>query len=447
MHSTKNIISDVLNIPISPDWEITSKDEQKDLYMVHYSEKMHASGHLDYERYKHIRGIVVDTACGNVVCKNNIEQTEIVTKNIETTKDKNYYLIQDDVSHEIHTFPINETKFTRGYEGIELRVWKDSYGNAHISTSKKIDMLSSNSRTLFSLFFSDYYKMLKGPAPESFFDPSKKFSSFVYILTMVHTDLLGVSKEIITTENGGYIVYLGYKKMNTFYPVEECESIPFFTPSTVNNILPATEYTLESANNHLKYGFYTEKSFKTGEFILASYKDYNYRIYSPDYKWRLEICPDHNRFRNFFLEYVKCNQYSHVLTKQYNVPNQNFNEISQLIRDSYPFTTVISSSVKNSRIEKLIIAFLYAVPINLQETIIDTYLDKARSYINDTAAKIHGFINSNDSFIVSKEINEFIQNINHKYAVPEIAHVLKSNSSPKFIYKICKTIEKCTRVK
>ncbi len=208
-NSTADIISDLLNITRGSEWDITSKDGERDLYMVHYSEKLAAIGVLDLDRYKKIKGIVVDTACGTVVCANYDNQYETVSDKLETTPDKKYYKFSDSVNGAIYTIPIEETQLHEGYEGVELRIWKDSLGKAHISTNKKIDLSNSDSRGYCPLSYYEYYKMLNGPAAESFFDPNKYNYPYVHRLMMVHTDILLVSKEIIIANIGGYNVSLG----------------------------------------------------------------------------------------------------------------------------------------------------------------------------------------------------------------------------------------------
>ena len=452
-----NIISKLIGIPRGREWSVTSEDKEKQLYMIHYSEELASMNRLDMESYGHIRGLVVDVGYGVISCKSSGYQIETVQDELTVTSDGQMFKFeQKDGS--IFTTPISETTLNKGYEGVQLRIWKDSYGDAHISTFKKLDLSKSMSRGISPLYFHQYYEMLGGPAPESFFDPEKKYSPYVHIVMLVHTDLLTVSRQLIDTKCGGYLVYLGNKRMDVQYDVDETEDSPYKV-KTYDNIVDASDndglynpepLTIEGANDYLKYGYYVESDvlkaeLSPGEFIFASWKDMEFRILSSGYNWRLQLCPDGNRLRNFCIAALQSRVSSTFGTKFPAIPLQNIEQLNNIVSDGYPILKLTDGKVLNSpsisqRLINAHICFLMAVPLHAQEEAMK-YMKKYTELIRNACKTIYTIRKTDtSSYRIDRSVLKYINGMSASN-YEEIERTLYK-IEPTLCFKICKNLEK-----
>lgn len=457
-----NIISEIIGLPPGREWEITSKDEEKSLYMVHYSEALASTNQLDMEVYGNLRGVVVDTGYASISCKSSGHQIECVHDKLCTTPDNDYFSFTEKETGSVYTTPIDKSTINRGYEGIQLRIWKDSYGNAHISTFKKLNLDNSLSRGLSPLYFKQYYEMLNGPTAESFFDPSKRFSPYVHIMMIVHTDLLTVSRQIINTEHGGYIVYLGHKKMDVTYPDGEMETEPFnvvtadnIADATANKVLYApSPLTIDEANHQLRYGYCVNTSADTiddprlfpGEFLVVKWNDMEFRVLSTGYDWRMQICPDGNRMRNFFIAAFNSRK-SDTFGKEFPVvPLQDVSQLTSAITKGYPVLAlntgkILNRPTLNQRLTNVHLCFIMAIPIHLQEEALK-YKDAYLQYMKQTTESINAIKQSNNTlYRLPTHLSTFINRIGRSASLVDIQTMLYRTDAQN-CYKICKLLEK-----
>ena len=94
----KPIIAEIINKPVTKDWDIYDKDIENGLYLVHYNQNGNR------EKFGDVRGIVVDIFNKIVVCASYGFTTGLVTDKLKDTSEEqmikdvngNEYFIKND---------------------------------------------------------------------------------------------------------------------------------------------------------------------------------------------------------------------------------------------------------------------------------------------------------------------------------------------------------------
>lgn len=288
-----------------PEWEITDSDPENNLYLVHYTPQ------ADMSKYKMLRGLVIDVQAKTIVGRSFDYAPTIVSNTLSVEDDGCYHL--QDVQGDEYLVKASTSRLKVGYDGTLMRVFKHN-GKVYHSTHRRLH--TERSRWGKSMPFEEMYYYLGGPKDEELFSPESKYSPYCHIFIMVHPDVLNVSKENV---GGGFLVYLGSKKMWSVLP-QECpygeetqidsslrtpkvlEALPpnFSRERDGPVIIHPQDVSLTEAHNHLKWGFYPPSStsdprLSSGEFIMVYQHNEHgeitdmYRINSISYNWRLSM--------------------------------------------------------------------------------------------------------------------------------------------------------------
>ena len=286
----KQTIAPMLNLDPNGSWDIVSETETG-LSMVHHKND------ANMDIYAALRGVVVDTKKGNVVCYSYPHSPKFILSSLPLENGR--IQLNDTIS-----LDVEKTKIKPGFEGPLIHVFKHG-GKVYRSTRKRFD--PSKSRWGNSKTFEEIYWDLNGPKDEVLFDSEKDYSPYCHTFIMVHPDMLVCTKYDV---GSGYLVYLGPKQMysveNCPYPIEEVDDT-LRVPDTTSSYFQTEEkkvyspeaMDLDTANKHLTFGFYEEfpgyeyldARLLPGEFvILEDLESGNmYRIESPAYNWRSEM--------------------------------------------------------------------------------------------------------------------------------------------------------------
>lgn len=331
----KKQIANILNIELTDSWNIYDSDPDHNLYLIHYDQE------ADMNKYKDLRGIVVDIKAKTVVCRSYGFTPTAVKDKIELSDDGMIHIT--DIYGDEHTMNPEQIKMKIGFEGTIIRIFKHA-GKIYLSTHRRLN--TSKSRWGDSITFEKMYSQLNGPDPKSLFNEESNYSPYCHIFLMVHPDVLNVSRDQI---GNGYMIYLGPKQMWDFTP-ENCpykqttkDGIPIIIKNGsifsgndyiddwnqdnkpnagwIDNtlILPEVKtqlpqdksipvlvsplnINLEQVNLHLRYGFYKpyndenlDPRIRTGEFIIIYKLDQLgqitglLRVQSQSYQWRSEM--------------------------------------------------------------------------------------------------------------------------------------------------------------
>ena len=286
----KKQVAPLIGIDPEGPWSVVS--EMDGLVMLH------ADPEADINLYRHLRGVVVDLATGQILCTSYPTTPKIVSSVVPVDENGNIkfgqYLLDKD-----------QFRFKIGFEGTMIHVFK-AYGKVYRVTRKRMD--PSRSRWGNSKTFGEMYWELSGPKDEELFDPEKDFSPYCHSFIMVHPDVLVASRDSVST---GYLVYLGPKQMYSFdtllYPLEKVDEylrVPAMSSrppesTSTHRIYAPENITLEEANKQLLFGFYEPMNDYTnwdarllpGEFVILEHIETGdtYRIESEAYAWRSAV--------------------------------------------------------------------------------------------------------------------------------------------------------------
>ena len=215
----KKAIGEILNIPVTSDWNIVSSIPSQSLYMVHYSEN------ADMTKFGHLRGVVLDVHAKCVVCASYGYAPTITTDHLQITKD-GCFEWKDDESGQMYKIEPSQVSFKMGFEGAIVRVFKHN-GIVYYATHRRLDI--TNSHWGQSMNFRDMFKQLGGPIENALFSNEAQCSPICHTFLMVHPDLLVASKQDFSSIRNfpsgekmvsGYLVYLGYNEMYSTDPTE-----------------------------------------------------------------------------------------------------------------------------------------------------------------------------------------------------------------------------------
>lgn len=279
----KELISSILEIPNTESWDIFDSIPDKDLYLVHYTDK------ADTNIYGHIRGTVVDIENKYIVCKSYAYAPIAVADELKIV---NKVLTLQDQSGLVHQFPKDTLQIKRGYEGTLVRVFKHR-NIIYFSTHKKINC--SKSKWGNSITFFDMYKQLVNADPNDFFDKEERDSPVVQLFILVHPDVQHVSK--YNFEEGGFSMYIGGRLVRDFNMKSKYEkylNIEIFATNSEEII------DIADANDFLSYGFCQDcdltlnedKRLNPGEFVMIYNMGENgepidvLKVQSTGYNWR-----------------------------------------------------------------------------------------------------------------------------------------------------------------
>ena len=290
------------------------------LYLVHYTPD------ADLVQFGELRGTIVDLNARCIICQSfGFTPTAVVD---QITPDDQGVVVFNDTTGREHIVDLNRATIKCGFEGTIMRVFLHN-GTVYRATHRRINPI--NSRWGDSVAFNAMYDELRGPADNVMFDLTQgRYSPYVHIYLMVHPDVLSCSKQEV---GSGYMVYLGVRQA---YPTEPelspyrqtepaiqgdtrlysgpidpairmpigLTSIPIPIEGNGPFLLELFDWTLEQANDHLRYGFYepfdmetelTDTRLGCGEFVMMyKYDDEGrlsglLRVVSPAYQWRSDI--------------------------------------------------------------------------------------------------------------------------------------------------------------
>lgn len=321
--NTKLEIGNILGLDESThdSWDILSSVPEEGLYLVHYRPE------ADLSRFGELRGTIVDINARCMVCQ-SFGYTPTAVADQLVPNEQGVITINDTTGRE-HIIDLNRTTIKCGFEGTIMRVFLHN-GKVYRATHRRINPV--NSRWGDSVTFNVMYDQLNGPADRVMFDLTKGlYSPYVHIYLMVHPDVLSCSKQDV---GPGYMVYLGVRQAyptepelspyrQTPEPLSEFDNRPYSGPIDpvigmpvgltsipepigVNGpfLLELFDWTLEQANEHLRFGFYepfdmetelTDNRLGCGEFVMVyKYDEYGrlsglLRVASPAYQWRSDI--------------------------------------------------------------------------------------------------------------------------------------------------------------
>ena len=396
----KQKIAPILGLEADGQWEIVSESDTG-LVMVHYSTEANT------DILGALRGVVVDTNKGNIVCYSYPHATSVVTSNLN---------VVDNVLQLSPTLSLNmdNIHIKMGFEGTLIHVFKHD-GKVYRSTRKRLD--SSKSRWGNSKTFGQIYQELKGPSDEMLFNSEKKYSPYCHTFILVHPDVLIATK--LNVEKG-FLVYLGPKQMYSKeegrcpYPLNEVDT-ELKTPLT-SNVFPSdldnkvyvpSLLNLEEANKHLLFGVYEpfegyehiDPRLLPGEFLILEDVSTKlmYKVESPAYHWRTSMRNNNPNLLHRFFELL---DYAHAK----NLDNQKYVEMFSVLTmyNLESLQTVVSTgplivwpqiynvetSIPDTRDAKLYNIwqnFLISVPLKRQKEVLEfyTYLTTRRDELTN----------------------------------------------------------------
>jgi hypothetical protein len=307
----KKTICTILQLPSVDGWFIS--DSYKDLRMVHYE------NNADMSIYGHIRGIVVSLNYKCVVAS-SYGYTPISVSSKLCPINGNLCL-KDKDGHN-HIFSLETVKIKRAFESVIIRtIWYD-YEMIKMSHQK---FNPKKSHWGDSPNFNDLYDICGGPSAESQFDITKRYSSTCNIWSAVHSSLLIATRQKVEAP---YIVYLGSNEMNIQDFIQENRGrsrkkikttsmseigpddikkghINFIATDEILGHITNTfihspeELNIDSANNYLQWGYYSEHPIEdirqcTGEALILYHMEEGevidiVKVHSPSYDWRITL--------------------------------------------------------------------------------------------------------------------------------------------------------------
>lgn len=358
----KNEISAILDIPDTESWDIFDSKPDKNLYLVHYTDK------ADTKIYGQIRGIVVDINKKEIVCRSYGYAPISVEDKLEI---KNNILTITDQAGNVHQIDENNLQIKRGYEGTLIRVFKHE-NVIYFSTHKKISCIKSKWGK--SITFLEMYNELVQYDPENLFFKDEDSCPVVQLFILVHPDVQHVSK--IDLSEGGFSIYLGGKfarNVENESKYSELLNIEIFSTNKEEII------DIDEANDFLASGFYPEVKLKNdlrlnpGEFIMiynsvdGEIKDV-IKVQSTGYNWRSFI---RNNNANICHQFYKLFNYlsPKALDDKFpKIPYFSENYIAKILNKQPLITWPMNDKTEDSRgIYRIWASVLLSVPLNKQE--------------------------------------------------------------------------------
>jgi hypothetical protein len=293
-------VAKVLSIDEDPSWTI---EVSENLCLVSSKKEM-------MPRYPDLRGCVVDLNHSKVVVPCYGRITSVLTPMVHFDQGQ---MTVEDMDGNVKTLERNDIRFTYGFEGPVLRLYKNG-GKIYCSTNRRLDC--SKSRWGTKKTFLEMFKELGGDAIlEKAFDPVKPYSSHFLTFIVVHPDMLLCTKQNVES---GYLVFLGsqpcFEPSTCPYPEDQVDwissstkfDVPFITTDifegAIANKVPYCPMPLsvDDVNRHLLVGYGQKHSNDirtgSGEFVIAYVKNESsfsqeqlYRFVSPAYEHRTKM--------------------------------------------------------------------------------------------------------------------------------------------------------------
>jgi hypothetical protein len=298
-------VAKVLSIHDDPSWTIESN---QNLCLVSSKKEV-------IPRYPDIRGCVVDLKHDKLVVPCYGRITTIVSPMIHFEKGKT--TVMEDSDGETIELDQNEVRFSYGFEGPVLRIYKNN-GTIYCSTNRRLDCTKSRWGTKKT--FLEMFKEIGGDKIlEKAFPEKLKYSSHFLSFIVVHPDMLLCTKQNV---GEGYLVYLGSQRClypeDCPYPLDEVDwntyaglkskfDAPFITTdmfeSAIGSKIPycPSPLSIDEVNRHLLVGYGKKHSNDirtgSGEFIIAYLsqdkspyaQERLFRFVSPSYDHRLKM--------------------------------------------------------------------------------------------------------------------------------------------------------------
>ena len=403
----KSICANVMGVENDDTWNVI--DMVDDLALCHfkYSENSNSN----------IRGIIVDTVNECIVAPSFGYHEIFVSDTIEKTESG--FVTTD------NTFS-GDSKIYKGVDGIILRAFLHK-GKFYLSSFKKIDVISSESKLYDTDTYWSMYQKSGGPSSENLFDKTKKYSAFVYNMLVVNEDVLTVSKIPTSECNKVYLLhtYEVFKKGKCEYNEEDVD----WMPSKFDFVM-SEPINLDKANQFLKYGYYPDLDYmdvpyqaQAGEYVAFYENDENddlkiTMVHSRSY---------HNRFKikrsmtNLKLRFFQLTNYARSNLKDKNITYHEMFPGLVCPPPEKEFITLKSYQERPSdtfidKVFNIWINFVLCLPLSKQaiaKTMYETYLETQRSvsgqflklYLN----KSHGYQ------FKHKRIRIILENIRNKY--------------------------------
>jgi hypothetical protein len=293
-------VAKVLSIDEDPSWTI---EVSENLCLVSSKKEM-------MPRYPDLRGCVVDLNTSKVVVPCYGRITSVLTPMVHFDQGK---MTVEDMDGNVRTLSQNDIRFTYGFEGPVLRIYKNG-GKIYCSTNRRLDC--SKSRWGTKKTFLEMFKELGGDKIlESSFQSEKPNSSHFLTFIVVHPDMLLCTKQNVES---GYLVFLGsqpcFDRSTCPYPEDQVEwmtnsskyDVPFDTSDVfevaIDKKIPYCPMSLsvDDVNRHLLVGYGQKHSNDirtgSGEFVIAYVKQESafaqeqlFRFVSPAYEHRTKM--------------------------------------------------------------------------------------------------------------------------------------------------------------
>ncbi len=383
---------------VSDDWDVYDYDPINNLYLVHYN------NHADMTKFGNIRGHVIhhdpSTDKYITVCK-GFSYTPTIQLDYMPA---GIHAVSDNLG-KVHIIDPSKAVFKRGHKAVTIRVF---YFNKKIyySTYRRLDIYSSGAKWGNSSKFSDMYDKIKAPRGETLYDMSKTYSPIVHLILLVHPELADASKEIFT-DNKGYAMYVGHKRMMGYdYPEDQIDT-NVKQPHNLTTNLHLTKtsepgkyiYTpgdlnVDKVNYILRYGwFHTDTKLSAdvrlypGEFIVAYLEGASsttiVKIQSTSYTWRNQIGGNDTDLYHRFCVLMSDRKISHMPNTEFyqKYPNNclySIDYISDTLKDKYLISIPDNGNYGDINLEEIRsyqiwISFILSVPYHRQKEVSTFY--------------------------------------------------------------------------
>ena len=286
----KSDIAVLLKIENNSFWNIFDSLPDEGLVLVHHTVES------DLSKYGWIKGIIIDTVVGEVVCQSysaSINVSLSMQRDIEPVVGRNSpkpsYRFKSLDGQDL-SIPTDQCQWVKGHDGALVRVWKHARtSKIYISSHKKINTDKEWNSWGGCPAFTELYTSLSGPKEALFTD--EYAPSNVYTFMLLHPRLQVGSRLPL---NEPKLLYLG---------VHSLKPTTLALPTVLESIERPDSLSLAQANEFLNHGYYPSgDSFYdpragNGEFVmLFQYTDSSQtrierciKVMSDAYRWRVNM--------------------------------------------------------------------------------------------------------------------------------------------------------------
>lgn len=331
--SIRTQVAKVLRIDNVPDWAIVDQKQVNGhmLYQVNFV----PTGNL--VKYGYLKGVVVDLEARTQVSQSwGYTPGTILDELVPDDKGK---LTLTDHRGLQHEFDLAHTIIKPVFEGAIISIFK-SHGEVHysINTSMYAERGGKNHFGHMGNYKNVYFQ-LGGPREDILFNPYKDYSPYTYTFLIMRKELMSSMK--LDPGKDGFLVYLGafcnWDVNSPPYPIDKCELIAEFDENHEEVLTEFPEYdivepfvyappsfSLEQANNHLRYGWsapyndkLTHNYHRSGEGIVLidAQTRKSLFVYSNAYAWRRTIRGEEATLKQAL--YVRLND-AYLINEEFN---------------------------------------------------------------------------------------------------------------------------------